>query len=144
MYEEWRILHIDENKEESDAFCRAMEVNQFAGQCDHVRSIGEGRAWLEESEYAPHVRPRPDIVILNWHAERDEEVLGLTRWMRAQPQFRETPIAVYVGAETSASVREIARNAGVTEIINKAESFEELVEQTGELLQRCTSRCLAR
>jgi CheY-like chemotaxis protein len=144
MYEEWRVLHIDENQEESAAFCRALEENQFAGQCDNVRSIAEGRAWLEESEYAPHVRSRPDIVILSWHTQRDDEVLDLTRWMRAQPQFRETPLAVFVGAETPASIRESARNAGVTELINKAESFDELVEQAGELLQRCTSRCVAR
>jgi DNA-binding response OmpR family regulator len=144
MFEEWRVLHIDENEEESRAFCRALEQNQFAGQCDTVRSIAEGRAWLEESEYAPHVRARPDIVVLNWHAERDEEVLDLTRWMRAQPQFRDTPLAVWVGAGTPASIRETARNAGVTELVNKPDHFSDLVDQTEELLQRCVSRCLAR
>ena len=144
MYEEWRVLHIDENEEESAAFCRALEQNHFAGQCDTVRSIAEGRAWLEESEYAPHVRARPDIVILNWHTERDDEVLDLTRWMRAQPQFRETPLIVWVGLETPARMRETAHSAGVTELINKSQVFSELVEQVGELLQRCTSRCVAR
>ncbi|HEY0548544.1 MAG TPA: hypothetical protein VGF13_03025 [Verrucomicrobiae bacterium] len=144
MYEEWRVLHIDENKEESVAFCRALEQNQFAGQCNTVRSIPEGRAWLEESEYAPHVRARPDIVILNWHTERDDEVLDLTRWMRAQPQFRETPLIVWVGSETPARIREIAHGAGVTELLNKSAEVSELVEQVGELLQRCTSRCVAR
>lgn len=144
MYEEWRVLHIDENKEESAEFCRALEQNQFAGQCDSVRSIAEGRAWLEESEYAPHLRARPDIVILNWHSERDDEVLDLTRWMRAQPQFRETPLAVWVGAEMPTRIRENARTAGVTELINKPETFDDLVEQTGELLERCVSRCVAR
>jgi len=144
MYEEWRVLHIDENEEESAAFCRALEQNHFAGQCDTVRSIAEGRAWLEESEYAPHVRARPDIVILNWHTERDDEVLDLTRWMRAQPQFRETPLIVWVGLETPVRIRENAHGAGVTELINKSQAFSELVEQVGELLQRCTSRCVAR
>src|SRR5829696_5890979 len=128
MYEDWRVLHIDENEKESAAFCRALEENQFAGQCDTVRSIAEGRAWLEESEYAPHVRVRPDIVILSWHTERDDEVLDLTRWMRAQPQFRETPLAVWVGVGTPARVRETARNAGVTELINKSETSSDLVE----------------
>ncbi len=144
MYEEWRILHIDENEEESAAFCRAMEENQFAGKCDTLRSITEGRTWLEESLYMPNLRPRPDIVVLNWHIDRNDEVLDFVRWMRAQPQFRETPLAVWVGLETPARIREQARTAGVTELVNKQESFAELVEQTEDLLQRCVSRCLAR
>lgn len=144
MYEEWRVLHIDENEEESKAFCRALEMNQFAGKCDTLTSINDGRTWLEESLYMPHVRPRPDIIVLNWHIERDEEVLDFVRWLRSQPQFRDTPLAVWVGIETPASIRERARSAGVTELVNKQESFDDLVEQTEELLQRCVSWCLAR
>jgi len=144
MYEEWRVLHIDEDEEESRAFCDALEQNQFAGKCDTVRSIGEGKKWLEESLYMPRIHPRPDIVVLNWHVERDDEVLDFVRWLRAQPQFRETPLAVWVGAETPTSVRERVRTAGVTELINKPDTSEELVEQTEELLQRCTSHCVAR
>ena len=144
MYEQWRVLHIDEHEEESRAFCDALEQNQFAGKCDTVRSIADGKNWLEESLYMPRIRPRPDIIVLNWHVERDDDVLNFARWLRAQPQFRETPLAVWLGAETPASLRERARTAGVTELINKPESSEELVEQTEELLQRCTSWCVAR
>ena len=144
MYEEWRILHIDENEEESRMFCRAIEQNRFAGQCDNVRSIGEGKSWLEESLYIPRLRPRPDIIVLNWHAQRDDEVLDFVRWLRTQPQFRDTPLAVWVGAITPARIRESACSAGVTEMVNKGETFEELVEQTKELLERCVSYCLAR
>jgi CheY-like chemotaxis protein len=144
MYEEWRLLHIDENEEESQMFCRALEQNQFAGKCDYVRSIGEGKTWLEESVYMPRIRPRPDIVVLNWHAERDDEVMNFVNWLRAQPQFRDTPLAVWVGTSTPASIRERARSAGVTEMFNKGETFEELADQTTELLERCVSHCLAR
>ena len=144
MYEEWRVLHIDENEQESKEFCRALEVNQFAGKCDTLTSITDGKAWLEESLYMPNLRPRPDIIVLNWHIERDDEVLDFVRWLRAQPQFRDTPLAVWVGMETPLSIREKARSVGVTELLNKQESFDELVEQTEELLQRCVSRCMAR
>ena len=144
MYEEWRLLHIDEDEGESQMFCRALEQNHFAGKCDYVGSIGEGRTWLEESVYMPRIRPRPDIVVVNWHAERDDEILGFVNWLRAQPQFRETPLAVWVGAGTPASIRERARSAGVTELFNKGETFEDLSEQTAELLERCVSHCLAR
>lgn len=144
MFEEWRVLHIDEDEEESREFCRALEENQFAGKCDTVRSIGEARAWLEESVYAPQVRARPDIVVLNWHAERDEEVLDFTRWLRAQPQFRDTPLAVWVGIETTARVRESARSAGATELVNRPGEFDDLIAQTKDMLQRCVSHCLAR
>lgn len=144
MFEEWRVLHIDENEEESRAFCRSLEENEFAGECQSVTSLTEGRAWLEESEYAPHIRPRPDIVVVNWHAERDDEVLDFTRWLRAQPQFRETPLAVWVSEETPASMRESARSAGVSELVNRPSDFSELVSQSKEMLQRCVSHCLAR
>jgi CheY-like chemotaxis protein len=144
MYEEWKVLHIDENEEESKEFCRALEVNQFAGKCDTLRSIAEGKTWLEESLYMPNLRARPDIIVLNWHIERDDEVLDFVRWLRSQPQFRDTPLAVWVGMETPLSVREHVRSVGVTELLNKQESFDDLVEQTEELLQRCVSRCLAR
>ncbi len=144
MFEEWRLLHIDEDEAESREFCRALEQNDFAGKCDSVRSIAEGKAWLEESIYAPHIRPRPDIIVLNWHVERDDEVMDLVRWLRAQPPFRETPLAVWVGLETGTVVRERARNAGVTELVNKPETFAELIEQAGEFLQRCVSHCVAR
>jgi hypothetical protein len=144
MYEEWRLLHIDEDDEESRIFCRALEQNNFAGKCDYVKSIADGKMWLEESVYMPRIRPRPDIVVLNWHAERNEEVLGFVHWLRAQPQFRETPLAVWVGVETPASIRERARTAGVTEMFNKGSTFEDLVDQTEELLERCVSHCLAR
>ena len=144
MYEEWRVLHIDEDAQESKAFCDALEANHFAGKCDTIRSIGEGKNWLEESLYMPRIRPRPDIIVLNWHVERDDEVVDFVRWLRAQPQFRETPLAVWVGAETSTSVRERARAAGVTDLVNKPGNPEELVTQTEELLQRCTSWCVAR
>jgi len=144
MFEEWRVLHIDENEEESRQFCRALEENQFAGKCDTVRSIGEGKAWLEESIYAPYQRPRPDIVVLNWHVERDDEVLDFVRWLRAQPPFRDTPLAMFVGIETSTLVRERARNAGVTDMVNKPNAFGHLFEHTKEMLERCVSRCVAR
>jgi hypothetical protein len=144
MYEEWRLLHIDENDEESRMFCRALETNNFAGKCDYVRSIEAGRTWLEESVYMPRLRPRPDIIVLNWHAERDDDVLGFVLWLRSQPQFRDTPLAVWVGLETSASIRERGRSAGVTEMFNKGETFEDLLKQTEELLERCVSHCLAR
>jgi DNA-binding response OmpR family regulator len=144
MYEEWRVLHIDEDEEESRAFCRALEQNEYAGKCDTVRSMGEGRTWLEESLYMPRVRPRPDIVVLNWHAERDEEVMDFVRWLRAQPQYRDTPLAVWVGVETPMSIRETARSAGVTQLIHKATDFDELIDQTKEMLENCVSRCVAR
>lgn len=144
MFEEWRLLHIDEDEAESRDFCRALEQSQFAGKCENVRSMAEGKAWLEESVYAPHLRPRPDIVVLNWHIDRDDEVMDLVRWMRTQPPFREIPLAVWVGPETPSSVRERARNAGVTQLINKPKTFELLVEEAGELLERCVSHCLAR
>ena len=144
MYEEWKLLHIDENEDESRMFCRALEQNNFAGKCDYVRSIAEGKSWLEESVYMPRIRPRPDIIVLNWHANRDEEVLNFLHWLRAQPQFRETPLAVWVGPETPARIREQGRSAGVTELFNKGDTFENLVEQTEELLERCVSHCLAR
>jgi DNA-binding response OmpR family regulator len=132
MYEEWRVLHIDEDAEESVMFCRALEHNNFAGKCDSVRSIQEGKSWLEESLYMPRIRPRPDIVVLHWHVERDGEVMDFVRWLRAQPQFRDTPLAVWVGTETPASVRERARSAGVTELMHRPEDFQDLIEQTDE------------
>jgi hypothetical protein len=144
MYEEWRLLHIDEDEEESRMFCRALELNNFAGKCDSVRSVGAGREWLEESVYMPRIRPRPDIIVLNWHVERNDEVMNFVHWLRVQPQFRETPLAVWVGIETPASIRERARSAGVNELVNKGETFEDLVDQTKELLERCVSHCLAR
>jgi CheY-like chemotaxis protein len=144
MYEEWRVLHIDEDEEESRMFCRALEQNNFAGRCDTVPSVANGKSWLEESLYMPRLRPRPDIVVLNWHAERDDEVMDFVRWLRTQPQFRETPLAVWVGPETPARIRESARSAGVTELFNKGDTFEDLIEQTQELLERCVSWCLAR
>ena len=144
MYEEWRVLHIDENEEESTSFCRALELNQFAGKCDTVRSIAEGKTWLEEALYMPRIRSRPDIVVLNWHAERDDEVLDFARWLRAQPQYREMPIGVWVGLEVPTSMRERVRSLESIDLVTKPDTFEELVELTEEMLQRCTSRCVAR
>lgn len=144
MYEDWRVLHIDENQEESRAFCDALERNAFAGHCDTVRSIAESKEWLEAALYMPRVRARPDIVVLNWHAERDDEVLDFARWLRAQPQYREIPLAVWVGPETSASMQARVRSLEIIDLIYKPETFEELVKQTDEMLQRWTSRCIAR
>lgn len=144
MYEEWRVLHIDEDEEESREFCRALEMNRFAGHCDKVQSIAEGKAWLEEAVYMPRIRPRPDIVVLNWHEERDDEVMDFAGWLRAQPQYREMPMGVWVGPQTPASMRERVRSFDIIDLVNKPETFEELVEQTEEMLQRCTSRCVAR
>ena len=144
MYEEWRVLHIDENTEQSEAFCRALERIEFAGKCDSVRSLAEGREWLEESVYMPRLRPRPDIVVLNWHRERDDEVLDFARWLRTQPQFRETPLAAWVEVEMPTRVRESARSAGITELVNKPDEFSGLVEQSQQLLERCVSHCMAR
>ena len=144
MYEEWRVLHIDENEDESRQFCRALEMNHFAGQCETVRTITEGRAWLEDALIMPRIKPRPDIVVLNWHAERDDEVLDFVRWLRVQPQYRELPVGVWVGLETPVIARERVRSLEIIDLLNKPETFEELVEQTEEMLQRCTSRCVAR
>ena len=71
-------------------------------------------------------------------------MLDFVRWLRAQPPFRETPLAMWVGIETSTLVRERARSAGVTEMVNKPQAFEDLLKQTQELLERCVSRCVAR
>ncbi len=144
MYEDWRVLHIDEDEEESRMFCRALERNHFAGKCESVRSIEEGKAWLEEALYMPRLRPRPDIVVLNWHAERNDEVLGFVRWLRAQPQYREVPLGIWVNIETPVWMRERVRSFEVIDLVHKPESFEDLVEQTDDMLERCASRCVAR
>jgi len=144
MYEDWRVLHIDEDEEEGRSFCHALELNRFAGRCDSVKSIGEGKNWLEEALYMPRIRPRPDIVMLNWHAERDDDLLDFVRWVRAQPQYRDMPMALWVGAETPASLRERVRSLDIIDLVNKPETFEDLVDQTGEMLDRCASRLVAR
>jgi len=144
MFEEWKVLHIDEVQSESLLFCRALAEVQFAGHCESVTSFGEGTAYLERSLFTPQNLSRPDIVVINWHPHFNLEVLDFVHWVRMQPQFRELPVVVFITSHLSQAERDRAEDEGVTELIVRADGFESLVEQVKDLLERCTTRATAR
>ena len=144
MFEEWKVLHIDEVQSDSALFCRALTEVQFAGHCESVTSFAEGTAYLERSLFTPQNLSRPDIVVINWHPHFNLEVLDFVQWVRRQPQFREMPVVVFITSQLSQAERDRAEDEGVTELIVRAESFEGLVDQVKDLLQRCTFRATAR
>jgi CheY-like chemotaxis protein len=144
MFEQWKVLHIDDVAAESVLFCRALTEVQFAGHCESVTSFAEGTAYLERSQFTPQNLSRPDILIINWHPDCNLEVLDFVHWVRMQPQFREMPVIVFITSQLSHVDRERAQHEGVTELIVRADTFELLVEQVKDLLQRCTSRVTAR
>ena len=144
MFEEWKVLHIDEVQSESVLFCRALTEVQFAGHCESVTSFADGTAYLQRSQFTPQALSRPDIVVINWHPHFNLEVLDFVHWVRTQPQFREMPVIVFITAQLSQAERDRAEFEGVTELIVRANTFESLVEQVHDLLERCTSRATAR
>jgi CheY-like chemotaxis protein len=144
MFEEWKVLHIDEVPSESVLFCRALTEVQFAGHCESVTSFAEGTAYLERSLFTPQNLSRPDIVVINWHPHFNLEVLDFVHWVRMQPQFREMAVIVFITSQLSQAERDRAESEGVTELIVRAKTFESLVEQVHDLLERCTSRATER
>ena len=144
MFEEWKVLHIDEVPAESDLFCRALPEVQFAGHCESVASFTEGKEYLERALFSPQKLSRPDIVVINWHPHFNLEVLVFVQWVRKQPQFREMPVVVFITAQLSHAERDRAEAEGVTELIVRAGTSEGLVEQVKDLLQRCTIRAIGR
>jgi CheY-like chemotaxis protein len=144
MFEEWKVLHIDEVQSESALFCRALTEVQFAGHCESVTSFADGTAYLERSQFTPQNLSRPDMVVINWHSHFNLEVLDFVHWVRVQPQFREMPIIVFITSQLSQTDRDRAESEGVTELILRARTAEALVEQVKDLLERCTSRAIAR
>ena len=144
MFEEWKVLHIDEVQSEGVLFCRALTELQFAGHCESVTSFAEGTAYLERSLLTPQNLSRPDIVVINWHPHLNLEVLDFVHWVRVQPQLREMAVIVFITSQLSQTERDRAEFEGVTELIVRAKTFESLVEQVHDLLERCTSRATAR
>jgi hypothetical protein len=144
MFEEWKVLHIDKVHSESVLFCRALTEVQFAGHCESVTSLAEGTAYLERSLFTPQNLSRPDILIINWHPDCNLEVLDFVHWVRMQPQLREMSVIVFITSQLSQAERDRAEFEGVTELIVRAKTFESLVGQVHDLLERCTSRATAR
>lgn len=144
MFDEWKVLHVDQVESESILFCRALADEHFAGHCESVRSFGEGKVYLERALYTPQSLSRPDIIVINWHPDCDDEVLQFVHWIRKQPQLRSTPVVVFIKAHLSVAAQERAQHEGVTELIVRPDSFEDLLEQVRDLLERCASRCVVR
>jgi hypothetical protein len=144
MFEQWKVLHVDEVEAESILFCRALALEQFGGHCESVRSFDEAKAYLERGLYTPQSFSRPDIIVINWHPDCDAHVLKFVHWVSTQPQLHETPVIVFIKAQLPFAVQEQAQHEGVTELIVRPESFEELRKQAHALLERCASRCVVR
>lgn len=144
MFDEWKVLHLDEVESESILFCRALEQEHFAGHCESVRSIGDAKLYLERALYTPHLLSRPDIIVINWHPDCDAHVLEFVHWVRLQPQLHATPVIVFITARSSFAAQEQAKHEGVTEMIIRPDTFEDLLLQVRALLERCMNRCVVR
>jgi CheY-like chemotaxis protein len=144
MFDQWKVLHLDEVESESILFCRALEHEHFAGHCESVRSIAEAKVYLERALYFPQLSARPDIIVINWHPDCDALVLEFVHWVRSQPQLHATPVIVFIQAQLPFAAQERAHHEGVTELIVRPDTFEELLEQVHALLERCASRCVVR
>src|ERR1051325_6758111 len=144
MFDQWKVLHLDEVESESILFCRALEHEHFAGHCESVGDFAEGKAYLERALYTPQSLSRPDIIVINWHPDGDARVLEFAHWVRLQPQLHATPVIVFIKAQLSFAAQERAQHEGVTELIVRPDTFEELLEQVHALLDRCASRCVVR
>jgi DNA-binding response OmpR family regulator len=144
MYEQWKVLHLDEVEAESILFCRALAHEEFAGHCESVRSFDEARLYLERALYTPQSLPRPDIIVVNWHPDCDARVLEFVHWVRIQPQLHTTPIIVFIQAQLSFVAQERAQHEGVTELMVRPDTFEELLKQVKALLERCVSQAVGR
>lgn len=143
MYEEWKVLHLDEVEAESILFCRALSHEKFSGHCESVRNMGDAKLYLERGLYTPQLLSRPDIIVVNWHPDCDAHVLEFVHWVRGQAQLHATPIIVFLKAHLSIAARESAQQEGVTEMLVRPETFEGLFPQVRALLERCAYRCTA-
>ena len=144
MFDQWKVLHLDQVESESILFCRALAHEQFAGHCESVRSFEQGRAYLERALYTPQSLSRPDIIVVNWHPDCDTHVLDFVHWVRLQPQLHIVPIVVFIKAQLSFAAQERAQHEGVTELIVRPSTYEDLLEEVQLLLTRCASRCVVR
>jgi len=144
MFDEWKVLHLDEVESESILFCRALEQEHFAGDCVSVRSFSEAKFYLERGLYFPQLVSRPDIIVVNWHPDCDAPVLEFVHWIRIQPQLHDTAVIVFIKAQLSFAAQERAHHEGVTELMVRPETFEELLPQVSALLERCMNRCVVR
>lgn len=144
MFDQWKVLHLDEVEAESILFCRALALEQFAGHCESVRSFDDAKLYLERGIYTPQAFSRPDIIVINWHPDCNAALLEFVHWVRTQPQLHETPVIFFIRAQLPLRAREWAQQAGVTELIVRPETFEELAQEVHALLERCASRCVGR
>ena len=144
MFEQWKVLHLDEVESENILFCRALSEENFAGECESVRTVRTAKSYLERGLYTPQRVSRPDIIVINCHPDCDKRVLAFVGWIRSQPQLVATPIIVFITAQLSLDVREQARRIGVTEMIVRPDDFEELRAAVKSMLERCTTRCVTR
>jgi len=140
MYEQWKVLHLDEVEAEGILFCRALAHERFAGHCESVRSFDAAKAYLERGIYTPQSLSRPDIIVINWHPDCDVPVLKFVHWVRLQPQLHDTAIIIFVKALLSYAAQERAQHEGITELIVRPDTFEDLLPQVRALLERCANR----
>lgn len=139
MFDQWKVLHLDEVEAESIQFCRALSHEHFAGHCESVRNIADAKSYLERALYTPQVLSRPDIVVVNWHPDCDAHVLDLVHWIRAQPQLRPVPIIVFIQERLPLAARERAQQEGVTELLVRPDDLDTLRSQVRDLLERCAT-----
>jgi len=144
MFDQWKVLHLDEVESESILFCRALAHEEFAGHCESVRSFDEAKAYLQRALYTPQSLSRPDIIVINWRPDCDARVLEFVHWVRMQPQLHATPVIVFVKAQLSFPDQERAQHEGITELIIRPDTFEDLLLQVRALLERCANRSVMR
>ena len=124
--------------------CRALAQGPFTGHCESVRSFGEAKLYLERAIYPPRLLSRRAIIVVNWYPNCDAYVLEFVHWVRIQPQLRETALVVFVKAPLSFAAQERAQHEGVTELIVRSDTFEDLLPQLQALLERCANRSVER
>ena len=144
MFDQWKVLHLDAVEAEGALFCRALAQENFAGHCESVRSFNEAKSYLERAIYSPRLLSRPDIIVIDWHPDCGAPVLEFVHWVRVQPQLHTTPVILFIKAQLSFAAQERAQHEGVTEMVIRPETFEGLLKQVHELLDRCASRYVAR
>lgn len=120
------ILHVDDNDSDLLLFRCALD---WAGIESHVvqsRSVDDALQRL-------HTMPSPDLLVVDLKMP-GRDGFELLEWLRAQPEFRSTPVYVLSSSNDRADVERAAR-LGATRFFVKATLFMTIVEELKQTLQ---------
>lgn len=133
-----KILHVEDDDNDSFFFQRALDAVSFVGIYRRVADIESAELYLAgQAQYSDRqLFPLPDVLVVDSALQTGDSVNDLLAWLKPRDEFRHL-VKVALTGGTDSKAHESMLSQGIAGILSKGASFPEFAHAVADILGRC-------